>query len=89
MKKEKLLTLKELKEDLNYLKSNEQYMIDTINLFRIFIEDRYSSEKSLSDGTIEIYELLLKEISNLIEHIKSSKLIYEEKLKRIELEIDR
>ena len=55
MKKEKLLTLRELKEDLAYLESNEEYAIATINLFKIFLEDRYLSEKSLSDGTIEIY----------------------------------
>lgn len=88
MEKEKLLMLRELKEDLVYLEINEKHVINTINMFQIFVEDRYCNEKSLAEGEIEIYERLLKNISNLLEHVKNSKVIYQEKLKRIEREID-
>ena len=83
MGKEKLLIVRELKEDLFYLESNEQHVISTINMFQMFLEDRYRNEKSLAGGKIEIYEVLLKELCNLLEHVKNSKMIYEEKLKRL------
>lgn len=50
----------------------------------MFLEDRYRNEKSLAGVKIEIYEVLLKELGNLLEHVKNSNLIYEEKLKRLE-----
>ena len=84
MGKEKLLKVRELKEDLLYLESNEEYVISTINMFQMFLEDRYRNEKNLAGGKIEIYEVLLKELYNLLEHIKNSKVIYEEKLERLE-----
>ena len=83
MGKEKLLKVRELKEDLLYLESNEEYVIGTINMFQMFLENRYWNEKSLAVGKIEIYEVLLKELCNLLEYVKNSKVIYEEKLKRL------
>ena len=76
--------VRELKEDLVYLKSNEEYVISSINMFQMFLEDRYRNEKSLAGGKIEIYEVLLKELGNLLEHVKNSRLISEEKLNRLE-----
>ena len=84
MGKEKLLKVRELKEDLLYLESNEKHVISTINMFHMFLEDRYRNEKSLAEGKIEIYEVLLKQLCDLLEHVKNSKVIYEEKLKRLE-----
>lgn len=83
MGKKKLLKVRELKEDLEYLESNEEHVIRMINMFQTFLEDRYRNERRLAGGKIEIYEVLLKEVDNLFEHVKSSKVIYEEKLKRL------
>jgi len=66
MEKEKLLRVRELKEDLLYLKSNEEHVIRVINMFQMFLEDRYRNEKSLAGGKIKICEVLLKELWNLI-----------------------
>lgn len=84
MGKERLLKVRELKKDLLYLESNEEHVISTINMFQMFLEDRYRNEKNLAGGKIEIYEVLLKELYNLLEHVKNSKVIYEEKLERLE-----
>ena len=53
-------------------------------MFQMFLEDRYRNEKRLARGKIEIYEELLTELWNLLEHVKKSKVIYEEKLRRLE-----
>jgi uncharacterized protein YjaG (DUF416 family) len=84
MGKEKLLRVRKLKEDLFYLESNEEHVISTRNMFQMFLEDRYRNEKSLSGGKIEIYEVLLKELWDLLDHVKNSKVIYAEKLKKLE-----
>ena len=39
MGKEKLLRVKELKEELVYLESNEEHLISTINMFQMFLEE--------------------------------------------------
>lgn len=83
-KKRQLLKLRELKEDLEYLKSNESHVIKMRGLFQTFREDRYRNEKNLAVRKIEIYEVLLKEIYNLFDHMQIGPLIYEEKLKRVE-----
>ena len=60
--KEKLLRVRELKEDLLYLKSDEEHVRRVIKMFQMFLEDRYRNEKSLAKGKIKIYEVLLKEL---------------------------
>ena len=53
MGKEKLL---ELKEYLNYLESNEEYVIDTINIFRMFLEAQkmYTNIRRPSNKAIDL-----------------------------------
>ena len=55
------IKVRELKEDLLYLESNEKHVISMIHMFQMFLEDRYRNEKRLAGGKIEIYEELLKE----------------------------
>jgi hypothetical protein len=50
----------------------------------VFLEDRYRNEKSLAGGNIEIYEVMRKELRNLLEHVKYSKVIDREKLEKLE-----
>jgi len=59
-------------------------VLNIIKIFQVFLENRYRNEKSLAGGNIEIYEVMLKELRNLLEHVKYSKVIYREKLEKLE-----